>query len=114
MPRIGIPELILLIPVALVFLGVGGAAFFWRGFALRARKFGYASTVAYLRAAPRTDAEKQDAADLAVKGLAWCLLGLFFAPIVLVGLLPLFYGGRKVVYACLGLGLIDDTDASEA
>ena len=26
----------------------------------------------------------------------------------LVGLVPLFYGGRKLVYASMGLGLVDD------
>lgn len=34
--------------------------------------------------------------------------------VVLVGLLPLFYGGRKVVYASMGLGLVDDADQAEA
>lgn len=76
----------------------------------RARKFGYPSTRAYLWAAPRSDAEKRDAVDLALKGLACCVLGLLFSPFVLVGLLPLFYGARKVVYASMGLGLIDDAD----
>ncbi len=105
---IGVPELFILlglvvpIPVALVVF----AAIFKR----RARKFGYASTRAYLWAAPRSDAEKRDAVDLALKGLACCVLGLLFAPFVLVGLLPLFYGARKVVYASMGLGLIDDAD----
>jgi hypothetical protein len=39
-----------------------------------------------------------------------CLLGLLFPPFVLVGLVPLFYGGRKLVYASMGLGLVDDGD----
>jgi hypothetical protein len=30
------------------------------------------------------------------------MLGLIFAPLVLVGLVPLLYGGRKLVYASLG------------
>jgi hypothetical protein len=63
-----------------------------------------------LRAAPRSDAEKRDAVDLALKGLACCVIGLLFPPFVLIGLMPLFYGGRKVVYASMGLGLIDDGD----
>ncbi len=40
--------------------------------------------------------------------MAICLLGLVFAPLVLVGLFPFFYGVRKVVYASMGLGLVDD------
>jgi len=76
----------------------------------RTKRFGYASAAAYLRAAPRSDAEKRDAADLALKGLVSCVLGLLFPPIVLVGLVPLFYGGRKLVYASMGLGLVDDAD----
>ena len=38
------------------------------------------------------------------------MLGLLFPPLVLVGLMPLFYGGRKLVYASMGLGLVDDGD----
>jgi hypothetical protein len=77
----------------------------------RARRFGYGSMRAYLRAAPRSDEEKQDAVDLALKGLSYCLLGLLFPPFLLVGLIPLFYGGRKLLYAEMGLGLVDDGDA---
>jgi len=80
----------------------------------RAKRLGYVSTRAYLRAAPRTDEERRDAADLTLKGLVVCMLGFFFAPIVLAGLVPLFYGGRKLIYASMGLGLIDDGDAPRA
>lgn len=79
-----------------------------RGQQRQARKAGYPSLAAYLRAAPRTDEEKRAAADLALKGMAICLLGLVFAPLVIVGLFPFFYGVRKVVYASMGLGLMDD------
>jgi hypothetical protein len=108
---IGVPELLILslvlpIPVAIVVFAVVVRR--------RARRFGYASTRAYLRAAPASDAEKRDAVDLALKGLACCVLGLLFPPFVLVGLVPLFYGGRKVVYASMGLGLIDDADQADA
>jgi hypothetical protein len=74
----------------------------------KARESGCPSLAAYLRAAPQTDEEKRDAADLALKGLIMCLLGLIFPPLLLVGLVPLFYGARKVVYASMGLGLLDD------
>ena len=105
----GFPELFLLVPVLLMLVVPLVAAIVvfrmtWR----RARRFGYASTLAYLRAAPRTDAERRDAADLAMKGLVLCLLGLIASPVVLFGLVPLFYGGRKLVYAAMGLGLVDD------
>jgi|SRR5687767_11526795 hypothetical protein len=80
----------------------------------RAKHFGYASTASYLRAAPRSDAEKRDAADLALKGLVFCVLGFVFPPFILVGLVPLFYGGRKLVYASMGLGLVDDADQTGA
>jgi hypothetical protein len=108
---IGVPELLILgvvaiVPIAIVIFAVLVGR--------RARKFGYESTRAYLRAAPRSDAEKRDAVDLALKGLASCVLGLLFPPFVLVGLIPLFYGGRKVVYASMGLGLVDDAEQPDA
>lgn len=75
-----------------------------------ARRLGYQSLGAYLRAAPRTDEEKKYAADLALKGLVICFFCVFFGPFLLVGLVPFFYGARKVVYALMGLGLVDDAD----
>ena len=75
-----------------------------------AREAGYPSLGAYLRAAPRTDREKREATDLALKGLALCLLGLIFPPLLLLGLFPLFYGARKVAWASMGLGLVDDAE----
>jgi hypothetical protein len=106
---IGVADIIFMaIPVTV--LGGGALALYvlFRALAGKAKRFGYSSTVAYLRAVPRTDAEKQDAADVALKGLVLCLLGVIFSPFVLAGLIPLFYGGRKVVYASMGLGLVDD------
>ena len=91
-----------------------GLALFVAMFSRRAKRFGYPTTRAYLRAAPRSDDERRDAADLAVKGLACCALGVLFAPFVLIGLAPLFYGGRKFLYASMGLGLVDDPDHSRA
>ncbi len=76
----------------------------------RAKRWGYASFGAYLRAVARTDAEKRDAVDLALKGMVICLLGLLFPPLILIGVLPLFYGARKIVWAEMGLGLVDDAD----
>ena len=76
----------------------------------KAREHGYPSMGAYLRAAPRTDDERREAADLALKGVVICLLGLIFPPVLLIGLFPFFYGARKLVYASMGLGLIDGAD----
>jgi len=76
----------------------------------KARRAGYASLSAYLREPPRTDEEKRDAIDLALKGGVVCLLGLLFPPLMLLGLLPLFYGTRKAIYGSMGLGLLDDSD----
>jgi hypothetical protein len=112
---IGMPELLIigvfLVPTTL-FLIVGASVVVTAR--RRAARLGYPSTGAYLRAAPRSDEEKRDAADLALKGVVLCLLGLLFPPFVLVGLVPLFYGGRKLVYASMGLGLVDDGDQQGA
>lgn len=109
---IGVPELIVILAIFVV--PVLGAAIFafllLRPVRQQAQRAGYQSTRAYLRAAPQTDQEKKDAADLALKGLAICFLGLMFPPLILVGLFPFFYGARKVVYASMGLGLVDDAD----
>lgn len=93
-------------------------AVFWLIFAQRAKRFGYGSTGAYLRAAPRSDPEKRDAVDLALKGLVFFVLAAFFMPVVgpfvtFTALIPIFYGGRKLAYAWMGLGLVDDTDRHE-
>ena len=115
LPSIGIPELIIAtIVLGPVILGIGGLLLFRATLPKRAKRFGYPTTGAYLRAAPRSDDEKRDAADLALRGLVLCLVGLLFPPFVLVGLIPLFYGGRKLVYASMGLGLVDDPDESGA
>ena len=111
----GIPELTILLIVAvpvLVILGSGVATLLlFNGLRRRAREQGHPSLRAYLRTAPRTDEEKRDAADLALQGLVLCLLGMLFAPALLFGLIPLFYGARKVVYASMGLGFADPTDS---
>src|SRR4030095_2485182 len=103
---IGIPELIIIGVIALpVIIGLVGIWLFWVSFPRRAKRFGSPGTLAYLRAAPRSDDEKRDAADLALKGVVCCLLGILLPPLALGGLVPLFYGGRKFVYASMGLGL---------
>ena len=81
-----------------------------RSYKRRAERAGYASIGDYLRAAPRTDEEKRDAVDLALIGLAICLLGLLFPPFILIGIFPLFHGTRKIAYTSMGLGLVDDAE----
>jgi hypothetical protein len=106
---LGIPELLII--GAILFVPVVGLAILGLlvvSAGKRARKLGYATTGEYLRAAPRTDEEKRDAVDMAAKGFVLCILGLLFPPFVLAGLFPLFYGGRKIAYASMGLGLVDD------
>ena len=103
----GVPELIVLTVVGVIPIGIGMTAVTIKR---RAKRLGYTSTRSYLRAAPRSDLEKRDAADLALMGAVFCLLGIMFAPFVLLGLVPLFYGGRKMLWASMGLGLVDDGD----
>lgn len=109
---VGIPELVIIF--VLFGIPVVGITFVVMFLSARAKRLNYPSTGAYLRAAPRSDAEKQDAADLVLKGLVFCLLGLLFPPFVLVGLVPLFYGGRKLLYASMGLGLVEDPEPPRA
>ena len=110
---VGVPELLAL-SVVLIGPIVAVVVLFNLITGRRARRFGYPSRMAYLRAVPRSDDERRDAADLAMKGVVLCMLGLLFPPVVLIGLLPLFYGGRKLVHASMGLGLVDDGDRPRA
>jgi len=106
---LGVPELVVIgaIVLAPVVLGYG----LLLG---RATRLGYRSMREYLRAIPNSDLEKRDAADLAMKGVVICMLGFLFSGLVLAGLVPLFYGGRKLAYASMGLGLVDDADSPRA
>jgi hypothetical protein len=77
----------------------------------RAERAGYRGIGQYMRAAPRTDAEKKEAVNnLMMRGAARCLLGIVFAPFALLGVVPLYYGGRKITMALLGLDLPADAD----
>lgn len=96
------------IVIFLIVLGV--ALMLWSRFRRKARSFGYPSLSAYLDAVPGSDEEKRDAVSLSLTGLIMCLLGLVFPPFLLIGLFPLFYGTRKVAWASMGLGLVDDAD----
>ena len=66
MSGFGIPVLFVIGPIVVVLvLSLAGFALFVATFARRAKRFGYPTTRAYLRAAPRSDEERRDAADLA-------------------------------------------------
>ncbi len=105
-----VPVIIVLTLTLAAFVGVGCVML--RRTRSQASRFGYPSLGAYLRAVPRNDAERQDAFDLALKGAVICLLGLLFPPLLLIGIVPLFYGARKTGYASMGLGLVDDAEQS--
>jgi hypothetical protein len=68
---LGIPELVILSSIFIVpaVIGLGGFLLYRALLGRRATRLGYTSTAVYLRAAPRSDAEKRDATDLALKGL---------------------------------------------
>jgi hypothetical protein len=103
---------LILVPLAaLLLIAILLVVLLMRGQYRQARAFGYPSLGTYLRAAPQTDAEKRAAADLAMKGAVICLLGLMFPPALLIGLFPFFYGARKLIYAQMGLGLLDDGES---
>ncbi len=73
----------------------------------RARRMGYRGWGAYLRAVPKNDTEKRMAVDMAARGVVWCILGILFPPFVIVGLVPLYYGGRKLLM--IGAGVAPST-----
>ncbi len=75
---------------------------------------GYPGVGAYLRAVPRNDEEKRQAVDLALKGVILCGLGLFFPPMILVGVVPFYYGSRKLILVWLGLDILAEIDRSSA
>ena len=110
---IGFPEMFPILMLLGIFIipVIAAVVMVWllmRGQRRVAHALGYPSLSAYLRAAPQTDEEKRAAVDLALKGLVISLLGLLMPPVLLIGLFPLFYGVRKIAYASMGLGLVDD------
>jgi hypothetical protein len=57
---------------------------------------GYPELKVYLREVPQTPEKKLDAVELTLKGLVICIMGLIFPPLSLVGLVPFYYGARKL------------------
>lgn len=88
--------LLVVLPLAFFLLPI----LIWRG---RLRRQGYPGLRAYLRELPRTDEEKLDAVELTLKGLMLCLLGLLFPPILIIGVVPLYFGRRKLAAVQLGI-----------
>ena len=78
----------------------------------RARQAGYKGIFDHMRAVPRNDREKREAVNMAFRGLALCLIGIVLTPLLLIGLPPLYYGGRKITLALLGMDLLTDDDAA--
>ncbi|MGA7296934.1 MAG: hypothetical protein WBW92_05450 [Rhodanobacteraceae bacterium] len=74
----------------------------------KAKARGQVSLMDWLKTIPVTDQDKQDAVDLSLKGGVACLLGLVFPPLLVIGVIPLFYGLRKLLYAGMGLGMVSD------
>jgi len=78
----------------------------------RARQAGFKRVSDYMLAVPRNDQEKREAVNMAFRGLALCLVGIVFAPLLLLGVFPLYYGGRKITLALLGMDLLADDDSA--
>jgi thiosulfate reductase cytochrome b subunit len=76
----------------------------------RARQAGFKRISDYMLAAPRNDQEKREAVNMAFRGLALCVIGIVLTPLLLLGVFPLYYGGRKISLALLGLDLLDEDD----
>ena len=102
--------LVILAVVVLTIATVTILSILYSMFRRKATKAGYDSIRVYLRAVPRSDEERRDAVDLASTGALLSLLGVIVPPLLLIGVFPLFYGGRKIAYTALGLDLVDDPE----
>ncbi len=69
----------------------------------RVRRRGYSGLMVYLRELPQTEEGRLDAVELTLKGVVICILGLLFPPIIVFGVVPLYYGGRKLAAITLGI-----------
>jgi hypothetical protein len=78
----------------------------------RARQAGFKGIREHMLAVPRNDREKREAVNMAFRGLALCLIGIVLTPLLLLGLPPLYYGGRKIILVLLGVDLLAEDDAA--
>jgi len=105
------PRHLLLLLFAAAVIGFA-ATLFYSLFISRYRKtadlLGYSTLGEYLRAPPRSDEERRLAVDMALTGGLICLFGLLIPPLIIFGAYPLYHGARKMAYASMGLGLVDD------
>lgn len=102
---------LIVVSFATFLLVIGGVALLFFGhFRNQSTRLGYRSLGEYLGAVPVTDEQKRDAVSLALKGVVTCVLGLLFPPFLVIGLVPLFFGARKMAWVSMGLGLVDDAD----
>ncbi len=79
----------------------------------RAIQAGFKGVNDYMLAAPRNDQERREAINMTFRGLVFCALGIVFSPLMLFGLVPLYYGGRKITLAMLGMDLLGEADGSD-
>ena len=79
----------------------------------RARRMGYPGVLIYLRAMPRNGAEKRDAVRLFALGLVLSFLGIIFHAFLIIGLVPLYYGCRKIGEVMLGSAFPDEDTHTE-
>jgi hypothetical protein len=73
----------------------------WRA---RVRRRGYPGLRVYLHMLPQSEEEQLDAVELTLKGAVLCILGLLFPPLILLGVVPLYYGARKLAAMRVGIG----------
>ena len=86
---------LLLTPILLLAVGVLVLFQTWR---IHIRHRGYCGIVDYLLKVPQTDDQKLDAIGLTLKGVILCVVGWSFcAPIVLLGVIPVYCGVRKLM-----------------
>lgn len=76
----------------------------------RAREAGYSGIHEFMMAVPRNEQEKREAVNMAFRGLALCLVGIVLTPLLLLGVPPLYYGGRKVALSLMGTDLLADDE----
>jgi hypothetical protein len=100
-----VPLLIMPVVIAMV------CYFAWRE---RLRKRGYSKLKTYLYELPKTDEQKLDAIELAIKGAVLCILGHLFPLFLLIGLIPLYYGARKLAAIQWGLAKAADEEHVDA